>query len=75
MNVINRRELRERKGIRYSPEHLRRLWEAGRFPRPFKLSSGGLLFWSEEEIDKYLDACAGNRVSNEQAKQEQHTAG
>jgi predicted DNA-binding transcriptional regulator AlpA len=70
MSVIDRGGLRER-GIAYSPEHLRRLWQAGKFPRPFKLADAGRLFWDSAEIDKYLEARAGTRVSNEQSKQEQ----
>jgi predicted DNA-binding transcriptional regulator AlpA len=65
MNVISRKDLRERRGIRYSPEQLRRLWEAGKFPRPFQLSPGGNLFWDEQEIDSYLEACAANRIGGD----------
>jgi len=42
MTILSYRDLRAR-GIPYSKVHLRRLWEAGRFPRPFQLAENGQL--------------------------------
>jgi predicted DNA-binding transcriptional regulator AlpA len=41
------------KGICYHPNHLRTLWEAGRFPKPVKLSPRKLV-WPEEVIDEWI---------------------
>jgi hypothetical protein len=41
------------KGINYNRNHLRRLWNAGLFPRPIKLSARKLA-WRESEIDEWL---------------------
>ena len=42
------------KGIRYSRNYLRRLWESGRFPKPIKLSARRLA-WRESDIDAWID--------------------
>jgi predicted DNA-binding transcriptional regulator AlpA len=44
--------LRE-KGIHYHTNHLRRMWQDGRFPQPFKLSPRKLAWW-EHEVDAWL---------------------
>jgi hypothetical protein len=44
--------LRE-KGIHYHPNHLRRLWQRGDFPAPFKPSPRKLAWW-EDAIDAWL---------------------
>jgi len=41
------------KGICFHPNHLRRLWERGDFPRPIKLSPRKLA-WPEEVLDAWL---------------------
>jgi hypothetical protein len=41
------------KGITYHINHLRRLWEAGKFPKPIKHSPRKLA-WPEHAIDKWL---------------------
>jgi hypothetical protein len=41
------------KGVRYHPNHLRRLWERGDFPRPFKPTPHRLA-WFEDVIDTWL---------------------
>jgi predicted DNA-binding transcriptional regulator AlpA len=48
-------------GIPYSKSHLRRLWEAGKFPRPFQLNPGGPLCWLDTEIDAHIEARAAAR--------------
>lgn len=41
------------KGINYHRNHLRRLWEAGKFPKPIKHSPRKLV-WPENVIDLWL---------------------
>ena len=54
MKLLEYRDLRER-GIRYSRPHLWRLWNAGRFPKPIKMSSSRNA-WLESEIDGWIEA-------------------
>jgi hypothetical protein len=42
------------KGIPYCPDHIRRLYEADRFPKPFKLPGSSRKLWFEDEVDAYL---------------------
>jgi predicted DNA-binding transcriptional regulator AlpA len=44
--------LRER-GVLYSKNHVRRLWETGLFPRPFNLSKRTIVWWADE-IDQWV---------------------
>jgi predicted DNA-binding transcriptional regulator AlpA len=58
MRVLSQRDLPS-KGIHWSREHTRRMWQAGKFPRPFKLDDeGGWNYWTEEEIDEWLQGRA-----------------
>lgn len=41
------------KGITYSHTHVRRLWEAGKFPAPIKLGPARLA-WPESTIDAWI---------------------
>lgn len=41
------------KGIRYHTNHLRRMWNDGRFPPPIHLSPRKLA-WAEETIDAWI---------------------
>jgi prophage regulatory protein len=59
MKLLDRKALQER-GIRYSPEHLWRLWTTGKFPRPMKLSRSRNA-WLESEIDAWLEARVADR--------------
>jgi predicted DNA-binding transcriptional regulator AlpA len=47
-------------GISYSDVHLRRLEEAGTFPKRFKLNPGsgpqGAVGWAAPAIDRHIDA-------------------
>ena len=47
-------------GITFSDVHLRRLEEAGKFPRRFKLNPGsgphGAVCWDTADIGRYLDS-------------------
>jgi predicted DNA-binding transcriptional regulator AlpA len=58
MRVLTRRDLRERKGIFWSRQHLDRKIRDGEFPKPFKLSDGKRApnVWDEREIDAWLKA-------------------
>jgi hypothetical protein len=44
-----------RKGIQYHPNHLRRKWKAGTFPKPFKFSARKLV-WKTAEVDAWIAA-------------------
>jgi predicted DNA-binding transcriptional regulator AlpA len=53
--LLTKRQLNEVKGIPYQDTHLRRLWEAGKFPRPCKIGERKLV-WFEHEIDAWIAA-------------------
>ena len=59
--LLDNAALRDR-GIRYSKPHLWRLWTAGKFPRPIKLSASRNV-WSEAEIDSWIEATIVRRDS------------
>jgi predicted DNA-binding transcriptional regulator AlpA len=61
MKILNQRDLSS-KGISWSREHCRRMWEAGKFPRPFKLTDNGRNVWREDEIDAWLEERASRRA-------------
>jgi predicted DNA-binding transcriptional regulator AlpA len=42
-------------GIAYHINHLRRMWTAGRFPKPFKLSARRLA-WKSSDIEQWIEA-------------------
>lgn len=44
-----------RLGICFHPNHLRRLWTRGEFPRPFKLSARKLV-WKRSEIIEWVES-------------------
>jgi predicted DNA-binding transcriptional regulator AlpA len=56
-------ELKTRKGIKYSRQHVARLVKAKRFPAPIKPSGlpTGENAWFDDEIDAHLKACAAAR--------------
>lgn len=41
------------KGVHYHPNHLRRLWQRGDFPKPFNISKRKIAWW-EDAIDAWL---------------------
>ena len=53
-------ELKPRKGIPYCRDHLRRLWKAGKFPKPVNVGPGRLAF-VEEEIDEHIKEMLAER--------------
>jgi predicted DNA-binding transcriptional regulator AlpA len=54
MKVLSQRDLADL-GITWSREHTRRMWEAGRFPKPVKLAEGGRNCWTDTEINEWLE--------------------
>ena len=51
--ILTYPELKLRKGIPYSRQHLERLEKAGEFPRRIQISAGRI-GWYEHEIDEWL---------------------
>jgi predicted DNA-binding transcriptional regulator AlpA len=51
------------KGIKYSKIHIRRMWHAGRFPKPI-YPSPRRPSWTEQMLDEWLD-----RLERKVAKQ------
>lgn len=49
-------------GIRYSRPHLWRLWKAGRFPQPVKLSAARNV-WPRDEITAWIAARLAARAT------------
>ena len=60
--VLTTVELRTKKGIPYSRQHITRKVRAGTFPAPFNLPDSNLNLWFDDAIDVYLAACAEGRV-------------
>jgi predicted DNA-binding transcriptional regulator AlpA len=54
IRYLTPKDLRE-KGVPYGMNHLRRLWQSGKFPAPTKLSERKLV-WIESEIEAYVAA-------------------
>lgn len=46
-------DLRPKKGIPYSRDHLRRLVKAGLFPKPVSLSSARIA-WREQDVQDWI---------------------
>jgi hypothetical protein len=59
--VLTRPELKSKKGIPYSRQHLKRKIGAKQFPAPFKTPDGLFDLWFDDVIDDYLTACAEGR--------------
>lgn len=61
MKMISFSELKSRKGIPWSRQHVIRKIEAGEFPRPVHLGGGsrGTVAWPEQEIDRWI----ANRIA------------
>jgi prophage regulatory protein len=41
------------KGISFHPNHLRRMWQEGKFPKPVRISPHRIA-WPEEVIDQWM---------------------
>jgi predicted DNA-binding transcriptional regulator AlpA len=50
--VLDSRGLREK--VPYCPDHVRRLYKAGKFPKPFRLPGSQKKLWFEDEVDAHL---------------------
>lgn len=60
--VLRHPDLKQKKGIPYTPKHLRELEREGKFPKRFPLAEGGNFYgYLETEIDAYLEARAACR--------------
>jgi len=67
--LLNRRALREEKGIPYSDTHISRLVKAGKFPAPIKAGSDhprAHNYWFEHEIDEHNARRAAARTPTHQ---------
>jgi prophage regulatory protein len=61
LKLLSFNELRPKKGIPYTRQHLARLENAGRFPKRVKFPGGNRVGWIEEEIDAMQAAMAAAR--------------
>jgi len=61
--MLTSADLKNVKGISYSPVHIGRLEKMGKFPRHFKLNprSRGRNFWWEHEVDEWRREAADAR--------------
>jgi prophage regulatory protein len=60
MRIVSFEELRPLKGIVYSRDHLRRLCDDGKFPKPIRLSSARIA-WLESDVDEWIAQRAAER--------------
>ena len=58
--MLSRKDLREKKGIPWSRQHLARLVKQRKFPSPVKLGAN-TNSWDEIEIDDYIEARIAER--------------
>ena len=59
--ILTYAELKTLKGITYSRQHLKRLEDAGKFPRRIN-PSPGRMGWLEDEVDEWLQSKADARA-------------
>jgi predicted DNA-binding transcriptional regulator AlpA len=59
MRLLVFNELKSKKGIPYTRQHIHRLIKIGRFPKPFKPNGGpfGINAWDETAIDEFQEHC------------------
>jgi prophage regulatory protein len=58
--LLSSQDLREKKGIRFTRQHLHRLVKDGKFPAPIKVGENTNA-WVEPEIDTYIERCISKR--------------
>ena len=58
--LISRSEIKSKKNIHFSNEHLARLEKVGRWPRRIKISHKCVM-WDEDEVDAEIEARAAAR--------------
>lgn len=56
VKLLEFEELKPKKGINYTRDHVRRLGNQGKFPKPIHLGGGRRIAFVESEIDAYLAA-------------------
>ena len=61
VRVLTQQDLKDKKGIPWGREQLRRRVQNGTFPPPFNSPDSQLNLWLENIIDDYLEACAAGR--------------
>jgi prophage regulatory protein len=67
MRMLSRIELKTKKGIPFSRQHIHRLIAAGKFPPPCKIGENTNA-WPEHEIDQYLEDRIRDRDVQTEAK-------
>jgi prophage regulatory protein len=60
MKLLSRQDLREKKGIHFTRQHLHRLVKDGKFPTPVKVGENTNA-WPEPEIDAHIERCIAKR--------------
>jgi prophage regulatory protein len=60
MRLLSKKEVRAK--VLYSPQHIQRLEDAGKFPRRVRLGQGRV-GWVESEVDDWLKARIAERDS------------
>jgi prophage regulatory protein len=60
MKLLSRQDLREKKGITFTRQHIHRLVKEGKFPAPIKVGENTNA-WVEPEVDTYIDRCTAKR--------------
>ena len=65
MRLLDRQDLKERKGVKFTSPHLWRLCRDGKFPRPVKIGTGrgSRNAWIEAEIDSWISERAAARAA------------
>lgn len=66
MRLLTMKELRTEKGIAYSAVHIRRLFEAQKFPRPIHVGANRIGF-IESEIDDWIKSKVQERDAAREA--------
>ena len=61
LRLLSFRDLKERKGIKFSRPWIKKLVSDGKFPKPFRPTGGTHIAWLESEIDEWIEACAAAR--------------
>jgi prophage regulatory protein len=72
VKLIDFKELKPKKGIKYTRDHLRRKCRAGEFPQPVAISTARIA-WIEAEIDAWLADKARARDQDEASRGEAST--
>ena len=54
-SVLTFKDLKDKKGLNYTRQHVARMVREGRFPKPFKLERGAVNYWRESAIDAFIN--------------------